>query len=82
MFFLAQVIDEDQTVGINPTLILAPLLAPTLDLGPELFGGQHAFLKLIPSAWKNSHIERSSTFRPHPAISVTGPGSVKSRFVR
>jgi hypothetical protein len=36
-------VDEDQTPGINPALILLPLLAPSGDLEAELFGGQHAF---------------------------------------
>ena len=36
-------IDKDEAPGIKPALILLPLLAPPGDLGPQLFGGQHAF---------------------------------------
>lgn len=36
-------INEHEAAGINPPLILLPLLAPPGHLGPELFGGQHAF---------------------------------------
>ena len=36
-------IDKDEALGIKPALILLPLLAPPRDLGPELFGGKHAF---------------------------------------
>ena len=36
-------INEDEPSGIKPSLILLPLPAPPCHLGPELFGGQHAF---------------------------------------
>ena len=36
-------VDEDEAPGIKPPLILLPLPAPPGHLGPELFGGQHAF---------------------------------------
>ena len=36
-------INEHEPPGIKPTLILLPLFAPPCHLGPELFGGQHAF---------------------------------------
>ncbi len=36
-------IDENEPVGVNPALILLPLLAPPGDLGSQLFGWKHAF---------------------------------------
>ena len=36
-------VDEHEAPGIKPPLILLPLPAPPCHLGPELFGGQHAF---------------------------------------
>lgn len=36
-------IHEDETSGIRPVLELLPLLAPPGHLGPQLFGGKHAF---------------------------------------
>lgn len=36
-------IDEDEAAGIRPPLELLPLLAPSGDLGPQLFGGKHGF---------------------------------------
>jgi len=36
-------IDEDEPLGIKPSLILLPLLAPSGDLGPILFGGEQRF---------------------------------------
>jgi hypothetical protein len=36
-------VDEDQPPGINPALILLPLLAPSRDLGAELLGGKYGF---------------------------------------
>lgn len=36
-------VNEHEPSGIKPPLILLPLLAPPCHLGPELFGGQHAF---------------------------------------
>jgi hypothetical protein len=36
-------VDEDEMPGIKTPLILAPLRAPSCDLGAELFGGKNAF---------------------------------------
>ena len=36
-------IDEDETPGIKPALILLPLLAPARDLRPQLFDGEQCF---------------------------------------
>jgi hypothetical protein len=36
-------IDEDETCGIKPTLILSPLLAPSGDCRPQLLGGEQSF---------------------------------------
>ena len=36
-------IDEDEPGGVRSPLIFLPLLAPPGHLGPQLFGGKHAF---------------------------------------
>lgn len=36
-------INKDEASGIKPVLELLPLLAPSGHLGPQLFGGEHAF---------------------------------------
>jgi hypothetical protein len=43
-------VDKNEASQIKSALILLPLLSSSRDRGPELFGGQHAFLKLSPSA--------------------------------
>ncbi len=44
-------VHKDKASGVRPALELLPLLAPPGHLGPQLFGGKYAFLKLNPSAW-------------------------------
>jgi len=41
-------VDEDEPPGVKSCLVLAPLRASPGDLGPELFGGQHAFFEAQP----------------------------------
>lgn len=41
--FRPGLVDENEPLGINPALILPPLLASPGDLGSQLFGGKHAF---------------------------------------
>jgi hypothetical protein len=41
--FGPSLVNEHEPSGIKSALILLPLLAPPGDLGPELFGWQHAF---------------------------------------
>jgi hypothetical protein len=36
-------VDEDQALGIKPSLILLPLLAPARDRRPQLLGGEQRF---------------------------------------
>src|SRR5262249_20693682 len=51
-------VDEDQALRFDATLIFDPLSSPSGYVWTIAFASHHAFLKLSFSAWTNSHTDR------------------------
>jgi hypothetical protein len=74
-------VDEDQPFGVEPALVLLPLLASTGDVGAVLFAGVQAlFLNVMPSRAKNAQSAPWLTFTPSAASSARIARRVRSGF--
>src|SRR5213075_740728 len=74
-------VDEDETGGIKPPLVLLPLRSSPGDLGALLLAGVQAFfLELIPSCSQKCQTAKQLTLIPRSASSAASARSVMSGF--